>query len=211
MSNDEKPPEKPTVKMETVPDWAVALTTGFASVKDSVTSLGRELSADIKLVSNDLGILNDRVGILESARNDGEQRAARTSQRVAQASQVDLEHEAKLGLALAALAEEKAKREKLEADAATKEDVKKMLDAASTTQTEAIVTGVKTFVDEAKKSPAVKRITSVAIPLLLLAMGVIGLRLEAEMSRLRAASQSQPTVVQLAPVTVYADAGASDK
>lgn len=66
----------------------------------------RGARADISLVSNDLGIVKDRLVIIENWKNDSESRAARTSMRVEQGSKVDLEQ-------AAALAAEKVAREEL--------------------------------------------------------------------------------------------------
>ncbi len=55
-------------------------------------------------------------------------------------SQMDMEQEAKLSLALAALAEERAKREALEKVAVTKKDVTDVVSAATSAQTVALVT-----------------------------------------------------------------------
>ena len=66
----------------------------------------RGARADISLVSNDLGIVKDRLVIVETWKNDVDTRANRTSMRVEQASKVDLEQ-------AAALAAEKVAREEL--------------------------------------------------------------------------------------------------
>lgn len=84
-----KPPEKPTIKMDIVPDWAIKLT-------DTLRELGREVRADISLVSNDLGVLKQRVSIMEGLRSSDEARLQNNSIRAKQASVVDLAHEAQL-------------------------------------------------------------------------------------------------------------------
>lgn len=78
---------------------------------DLLVELTREVRgarADISLVSNDLGIVKDRLVIVETWKNDVDTRANRTSLRVEQASKVDLEQ-------AAALAAEKVAREELAA------------------------------------------------------------------------------------------------
>jgi hypothetical protein len=57
----EQPEAKPTVRMSEVPIWAIELT---KNVKEGIA----ELKADVQLVSNDLGIVKDRVLILERER-----------------------------------------------------------------------------------------------------------------------------------------------
>jgi folylpolyglutamate synthase/dihydropteroate synthase len=118
-------------------------------------------------------------------------------------SSAGLEHEAKLGLALAALAEEKAKRERLEKNAATKEDVEKMLADASKEQTAAIVVSVETLM----KTPTAQKLKSALLPVLMVAIAIIGIKLTMILNNLQEAPPPLPTVVQLSPVTVYADAG----
>lgn len=220
MSIDEKPPEKPTVKMETPPDWAISLTAKVVDIAKDVKE-SRDESSDrfdrlegtVTVLVGDHRGLHARVTDIEAriARVESPTNPPLTSQRVgaiaeASASKMNLEQDAKIGLLLAAKDEEIAK---LRAESATKDDIAKALEDASKVQTEAIVAGVKTTIDTIAKTPTAKRLTSAIVPVLLLAMAVIGYRLEAELSKLRAAPQQQSTVVQLAaPVTVYADAGA---
>jgi hypothetical protein len=96
-----EPSEKPTKELPAVPAWAVELT---QSVKSGIA----ELRADVALVSNDLGVVKDRVAILESFRSDQEQRANRTSAGVRSLSTTDAAQEAQL-------AQERAAREELAA------------------------------------------------------------------------------------------------
>ena len=93
------PESKPTTKLAPVPEWAVEMT---KSMKEGF----RQTNANIDLVSTDLSIVKDRVAIIESWKNDSETRMTRTSGRVQQASQVDLEQAAQL-------AQERAARESL--------------------------------------------------------------------------------------------------
>lgn len=196
MSND-KHTEKPTVKMEPPPDWAIALST---KVVDGFS----EVRADLETVKAEGQRTNLRLTRQEVRMDDVETRLANNSMRAKQSTGVDMDHEAKLGLALASLAEEKAKREALEATAATKEDITKALEKATDAQTKAIIGAVDAFAAR----PLVKRVTSVAVPVLMLAIAVIGLKLQASLSRLQAPPQQQSTVVQMTTGPVPADAGA---
>jgi hypothetical protein len=81
------------------------VTEGFQKVDTLVIDVTR-LTANVELVSSDLGIVKDRVAILESRRNDDDARANRNSARVRQVSESDLEQQAQL-------AQEKAAREAL--------------------------------------------------------------------------------------------------
>ncbi len=135
--------EKPTVEIASVPDWAVKMTerflermnAGFSTVEDRLTSQDTKLDKAITegIEANvRLDRVETRLGKAEGRLDTFEERVGRTSTGVRGLSQVDAEHEAKLGLALADLADEKAKREKLEAESATKADLKKVADAQTT-------------------------------------------------------------------------------
>lgn len=67
-----------------------------ASFRAEVNSGLTHLTADVQLVSNDLGIVKDRVAIIEGWKNDQDARAARNSKRVQQVSESDLAQEAKI-------------------------------------------------------------------------------------------------------------------
>jgi hypothetical protein len=124
MPADATPPQQPkTTELPAVPAWAIELT---HSVKSGIA----ELRADVALVSNDLGVVKDRVAILESFRNDQEQRATRASAGVRSLSTTDADHEAQL-------AQERAAREEL----ATKVD-------ALTTKTDALAKGHEDVIRE---------------------------------------------------------------
>ena len=83
--NDEMPPQPTTKELPAVPQWAAEL-----------TILVKRMAADIGLVSNDLGILKDRVGILEAAKVETENRASRNSAGVRGLSSANLEQDAQL-------------------------------------------------------------------------------------------------------------------
>ena len=142
-----EPPDQPkTTQLPAVPPWAVELMqvskANFQELKAGQESLARELGADIKLVSNDLGILKDRVGILESARNDGEQRLARTSGGVRQLSTTDAAQAAQLAqarMAREALAEQVAQ---LTTTQATQLAILTRLDKITTNPTVKVLAGM---------------------------------------------------------------------
>lgn len=201
MSKDEKQTEKPTVKMESPPEWAIALST-------KVVEGFNEVRADLETVKAEGQRTNLRLTRQEVRMDDVETRLANNSMRAQQSTGVDLDHAAKLGLALADLAEEKAKREALGKTSATKDDVKKMLADASKEQTAAIFVGVQALM----QTPTAQKLKGAIVPVLMVAIAIIGLKLTLILNRLQEAPGPQQTnVVQLAPVTVYADAGASDK
>jgi hypothetical protein len=72
---DEKPTEKVTTQLPAVPEWAVELT---RTTKDGF----RAVRADLELVANDLSLVKERVTIIETWRNDQDQRLNRNSNRV---------------------------------------------------------------------------------------------------------------------------------
>lgn len=98
--SDEKPPEKPTVKMEQVPDWAVKLSldvkTGFAQVDAKID----EVKADVMLLSEDQKTMGQRMIRAEMRQDEFADWRARSSERAkseeAIRSKVDLEHQAQL-------------------------------------------------------------------------------------------------------------------
>ncbi len=102
MSDDPRvePPEQPKTKeIAAVPPWAIELT---RAMKDGIA----EVRADISLVSNDVGLLKQRVSIIESLRVEDEARAVKLSGGVRGLSNSDLEHASQL-------AQERAARESL--------------------------------------------------------------------------------------------------
>jgi hypothetical protein len=207
MSNDEMPPQPKTTQLPQVPEWAIELTRsvkgGFAAVNDRLDGLERTdktLADKVSDMSVDIRQLRDA-----DVRHEDEFRrlSVRTKDTSANASSASLEHEAKLGLALADLAEERAKREALEKTAATKKDVEEMLTKAAEEQTTAIVVGVKTVM----ATPTAQKLKNAIVPVLMVAIAIIGVKLTLVLNKLQE-TPAPPTVVQLAPVTVYADAGA---
>lgn len=89
MPPDDKPQEKATVQLPAVPDWAIELTREVKGAR-----------ADIGLVSNDLGVVKDRLNIVEAWKVEQDARAAKNSMRAQQSSEVDLDHEAKIAAAI---------------------------------------------------------------------------------------------------------------
>jgi hypothetical protein len=212
MSTDNMPAQPTTTQLEAVPPWAVKLTEkvvgGFSAMEarldsqdtklDKAITEGIEANVRLDRVETRLGKAEGRLDIFE-------ERVGRTSVGVRGLSQVDMEHEAKLANALTDLAEEKAKREALEKNSATKEDIAKALEEATTAQTKAILGAVDAFAQK----PGVKKLTGAIVPVLMIAIAVIGLKLQASLSRLQTPpQQQQSTVVQLAPAPVPSDAGA---
>lgn len=175
----EKPPEKETVAMAKVPDWAIELT---RSVKSGIA----EVRADISLVSNDLGVVKDRVTILESER-------AKLSGGVRGLSSASLETDAKLAQALLALEEEKAKHVAFVATAATKDDLKEV--------TKGQTSEVGKLVREAAASSMGKKILTAAGVTALLALGSANLWLQ------KAHHEPQAPVPVFVPVRVAVDGG----
>jgi hypothetical protein len=115
MSDDVKPPEKPTVRMEQVPDWAVALSqsvnVGFRSVNERLDKLegsDKSISDEVQRLSRDVVDLR-----ADGRRFDEDIRrlSERTKDTSARASQGDLEQASQL-------AQEKVAREALAAEVA---------------------------------------------------------------------------------------------
>jgi hypothetical protein len=181
------PNEKPTVEIEAAPPWAIAIARDV-----------RFIRGDVEVLTGDMTTLKRDVRDLQRWKLDVESipvTPTMTSTGVkalidGHPSQTDLANEAKLGLALAALAEEKAKREALEAVAVTKSDVKDVVSEATAAQTIALVTQLSQN----------KKLQVIGGMLLTLALGYLG--------RVATAPKDPaPTVQMLSPVTIYADAG----
>ncbi len=135
-------PEQPkTTQLPAVPAWAVDLTT---TVKAGIA----ELRADVALVSNDLGVVKDRVAILESFRNDTEARATRTSAGVRSLSSTNAEQDAQL-------AQERAAREAL---AAKTDSVEAKVDALTASQS--LQMTILTRLDAITQQPLVKTLAA---------------------------------------------------
>jgi hypothetical protein len=189
--------EKPTVELAKAPDWAIKLTEKVVGVGNAVGRLADEVS-QMGLDVKDLRAADRR------HEDDIRRLSERTKDTNASASSSSLEHEAKLGRVLAELAEEKAKTASLEKNGATKNDVKTMLDEASKEQTGAIVTAVETLV----KTPTAQKLKSAIVPVILVAISIIGIKLTMLLTKLQESpptTQTTTVQVQNAPI---ADAGA---
>lgn len=156
--------------------------TSLGSHRAEVTDSFRTLTANIELVSNDLGIVKDRVTILESAKHDADLRQNRVSAGVKSLSSTNAEQDAQL-------AQERAAREALALELAeTKKTVEK-IEVKTDVQTMMLVK-VTSILD----TPLVKKI-GIAAGLLLL-----GLLTTATGYLARGNVQpSQPTIIQVAP------------
>ncbi len=89
---DEKPPMPPqptTVALEKVPAWAIAL-------KESVDGGIKLLRADIECVATDLTVVKDRVVILETWRNQSDERLSRASGGARQISMNDAKQDQRI-------------------------------------------------------------------------------------------------------------------
>lgn len=99
MPPDPMPPQPPTVaikKDDIIQAQLKQVLDAVSSFRAEVSSGLTHLTADVQLVSNDLGIVKDRVAIIEGWKNDQDARATRNSKRVQQVSESDLSQEAKL-------------------------------------------------------------------------------------------------------------------
>lgn len=119
--------------------------------RDLDTKVDR-LEANLELQGGELGLVKKEVGLLFDWKGDVDTRLKNNSQRARAPSSFDMDQDAKLAQALSQLVEEKEKREKLEANAATKAD----LEAITKAQTSAIVEGIKGVETLAARSPVVR-------------------------------------------------------
>lgn len=126
-----QPPEKPTVGIEKPPPWAIAL-----AEKMEAGFLG--LRADVSMVSHDVGLLRDRVVILERHKLEAEERAAKYSGGVRQLSETDAKHEA-------AIASVIVKQDELAADVAATKALVVAGNADTADLKRELISGVKSF------------------------------------------------------------------
>ncbi len=87
-----EPQERPT--KEIIPPSPVEI--AIAKLSAAVEAGFREARVDGALMRNDISNIKDRVGTIESWKNDHDARASRTSLKVQQASEHDLAHDAQL-------------------------------------------------------------------------------------------------------------------
>lgn len=197
--SDDMPEQPKTVRIETPPDWAVAMS------ERMVAEFGKT-NANIAIVSNDLGVVKERLGIVEDWKRKQElvpsipPPSPLTSQRVGaivdeRASQMNLEQDARFAVMLVAKDEEIAK---LRAESATKADIAKALDDAARTQTAAIVEGVKATVDTIAKTDTWQKLKGALVPVLMVAIALIGIKLQAAVAKLETTPAPAPSVVYVA-------------
>jgi len=120
-----------------------------------------ELEANLKIVSDDVRVTKDRVGLTEQRITSLETRAERTSDRAKSVSRQDMGQDA----AIAAI--------KLKVD-----ELSERPDTGAQ---------VLTAVQALSKTPAAKRLAAVAVPVLMLAITLVGLKLQASVAKLEAA------------------------
>lgn len=171
---------KTTVEMQAPPEWAINLTKkvvdGFASVDNRLDAV----EANVSALVDDKRITNERLSRIENWKEkEVEKRLDANSERVKESSKVDLKHEAAI--------------------AAIKEEVEKL---AARPDTGAQVLAAVTKLGQTTTG---KRLLGAATPVLLLAITLLGLLLQAQITKLQAAPAPAPTVVY---VPTPADGGA---
>lgn len=117
--NHDKPPEPPTVKLETVPDWAVKLTgtvnEGFRKQADQMLAFGARLERVEKRMDGveaiDISSLKDtgeRIAISEAKLREIDERTSRHSTRVRGTSENDMKQDSAIASIVTELATVKA-------------------------------------------------------------------------------------------------------
>lgn len=173
---------KTTVEMQAPPDWAIQLTKkvvdGFAEVDKRLDAI--ETNVDIQ--ANTMRDLQQRVTAQDARLSAIDERVAKASLRVTQTSEADLSHES-------AIAEIRTEVRKL----AERPDTGAQVLAA---------------VDKLAEKPLVRRVGTVLVPVLMAAISLIGLQLQAKVSDLQAkqAPAQPPTIVVVS--APHADGGA---
>ena len=127
----DKPEEKPTIELPAVPAWAIELTREVRGAR-----------ADIGLVANDVSIVKDRVAVVESRVLSLEDARKNNSLRAAGASQMDLEHEAKIAAEIVARQELASKVDALTATQALQLAILGRLDKVTSNPTVKVIAGM---------------------------------------------------------------------
>lgn len=175
-----QPPEKPTVRdLEVPPAWAI-------SMSEKMESGFRGLRADVSMVANDVGLLRDRVVVLERAKLDNDERQAKHSVGFARESKTNEEQNAAIATIITDVASVK------EAQA---EHGKKLDALAARPDTAA---AVLEKVTELGKTPTGQKLVGAGVTVLLLALTLVGASLKMKVD----AIEQKPASVQPAP-TVY--------
>ena len=144
---DPKPPpeSKPTLaldKTQIIQAQLKQVLDAIGQQRSETSDNFAKLSANVDMVSNDLGLVKERIGIIEVWRHDVDSRASRNSARAQQASNHDMEADAKL----AAVITWRAGVDEKLAQVPTKEDLAKTT-LAQTNQ----------LIDSLKKNPYVSK------------------------------------------------------
>lgn len=171
---------KTTTALQAPPDWAIALTQkvvdGFSEVEKRLDTI----ETNVDLQGGTVRDVQQRMTAQELRLNTIEERVSNASLRVKQGSAVDLTHEAAIAgikVAVEALAQ--------------RPDTGAQVLAA---------------LEKLAEKPMVKRLTSAIIPVLLLAISLLGVKLQAQMAKLEAVAPAPaPSVVY---VPVAGDGGA---
>jgi len=143
---DDNPEAKVTVQIPQADIMSARLKQlldSFDSHRSEMQTAFKNLSANVELVSNDIGVVKERITILESWRSDQDVRITRASDGLRQASQADMAQEA-------LLAEERTAREALAKQVET-------LSATNETQL-----AILSRLDKIASNPTIKIIATVA-------------------------------------------------
>lgn len=84
-----RPEDKETVEFERPPAWAIQLAEKVAELRGETVNGFAFMNAHIETVANDLGVVKDRVKLLEKFRDDAEERTRKHSGGIARISTSD--------------------------------------------------------------------------------------------------------------------------
>lgn len=126
------------------------------------------VEANIGVVNSEMQTLAARVGVMEGRMIAVEARQSTTSERVKQTSQADLGHDAAIAEIRTTVAELKARPD----------TAKQVLEA----------------VEKLAERPLVKKVGGALVPVLMIAISLIGLKLQAQVAKLEAAPPPPPVV-----------------
>lgn len=150
------------------------------AMKQDIVSGFARVEANLAVQGTELHTLGARVGVIEGRMSVVESRQTISSERVKQGSAVDLTHEADIA------------------------DIRATVEAlAARPDTGAQVLAA---IDKLAERPLVKRLTAAVVPVLLLAISLLGVKLQAQMAKLEAVAPAPAPSVVYVPAPV--DGGA---
>lgn len=197
MGDEQQPPEKKTVEIPAVPPWAVSLTERFNGVESKLGEVVETVGSMKSGLANVTDHANTIAADFHKFQGEVVEKFRNESMRAKSPSSFDQEAAAELAKTKVELAETKAKHEALQATAATKDDLAKVL-----TENQAQTAELKLqtqMMDRILGNPAVKKIGYAALGVIGLALAIAGVMLNAKLAALQSQPTPQPQIIFVQP------------